>query len=201
MATHESDSHASDRPLRLDDGGPVSADDAREIRRLFDAHVEELTRYAYRYLKSIEESKDVVHDAFFRLWCHREEINPRAGARAYLYTTVRNLALDHLRRRGVEARWRGRVRESAGDDALIAPDDPDRDLAISELSSAVREAVAALPVRQREVLLLRWHRQADYDEIARTLGISPKTVSIHVGRAFVSLRKVLARFRRPDAAS
>jgi DNA-directed RNA polymerase specialized sigma24 family protein len=42
---------------------------------------------------------------------------------------------------------------------------------------------------------LRWHQQATYEEIAETLGISPRTVGIHIGRAIQRLRQVLAQVR------
>jgi RNA polymerase sigma factor (sigma-70 family) len=55
--------------------------------------------------------------------------------------------------------------------------------------------VDALPLRQRQVIQLRWHRQASYEQIAETLGISPRTVGIHIGRAIQRLRQVLAQVR------
>jgi RNA polymerase sigma-70 factor (ECF subfamily) len=76
----------------------------------------------------------------------------------------------------------------------VAPG-PDQELAARETAAAIERAVDALSRRQREVLLLRWHQQASYDEIAETLGISPKTVAIHVGRAIQRLRELLAQVR------
>ncbi len=42
---------------------------------------------------------------------------------------------------------------------------------------------------------MRWHQQASYEEIAETLGISPKTVGVHIGRAIQRLRELLAQVR------
>ena len=80
-----------------------------------------------------------------------------------------------------------------GGAALAA--DPHQEFAANETAAAIQRAVETLPRRQREVLLLRWQRQASYDEIAQTLGISPKTVAIHVGRAIQHLREMLAQVR------
>lgn len=196
MATFEPDPHEPLPPSPPGGGSAsVRAGDPLEFRQLFDAHFDELARYAYRYVQSIDEAKDLVHDAFLRLWRQRDDVDFRTSVRAYLFATVRNLAIDHLRRQRVEERWRGEVRQRTGAAAAAAPDDPERDLADGEIAAAVREAVAALPPRQQEVLLLRWHRHASYDEISQTLGISPKTVSIHVGRALAALREALAHLR------
>ena len=73
--------------------------------------------------------------------------------------------------------------------------DPDQEFTARETAAAIEQAVESLSRRQREVLLLRWHQQASYDEIAETLGISPKTVAIHVGRAIQRLRELLAQVR------
>ncbi len=174
---------------------------SRSTSALFDAHFEELARYAYRYVQSIDEAKDLVHDAFFRLWRQRGEVDFRTSVRAYLFATVRNLGVDHLRRRRVAERWRREAQQSVGAGPRVAPDDPDRDLARREIAAAVRQVVDTLPSRQREVLLLRWHRHASYDDIAQLLGISPKTVGIHLGRALAHLRNTLPHLLDPASPS
>jgi RNA polymerase sigma-70 factor (ECF subfamily) len=77
----------------------------------------------------------------------------------------------------------------------VMPADPDQEFAANEMATTIQRAVEALPRRQREVLLLRWQQQASYDEIAETLGISPKTVAVHLGRALERLRELLAQVR------
>lgn len=73
--------------------------------------------------------------------------------------------------------------------------DPDQELTDRETAAAIHQAVGTLPPRQRQVLLLRWQQQASYDEIAASLGISAKTVAVHLGRAIQRLREILAQAR------
>src|SRR6266508_2033316 len=76
------------------------------FRQLFEQRFEELYRFAYRYVHSSETAKDLVHEAFLRLWRQRAQVDLGAPtARSYLYTVVRYQALDHLRRRRVQERW------------------------------------------------------------------------------------------------
>ena len=167
------------------------------FRNLFELHFEELYRFAYRYVRSADTAKDLVHEAFLRLWRQRSQVQlGGATARSYLYTIVRYQALDHLRHRRVEERWRREYVAPLVTDqgAALAPD-PDQELTVREIAAAIQQAVEALPRRQREVLLLRWQQQASYDEIAKTLGISPKTVAIHIGKAIQRLRELLAQVR------
>jgi RNA polymerase sigma-19 factor, ECF subfamily len=187
-------------PPSTDVGQPDGGADSPEaiaLGRLFALHFEELYRFAYRYVRSVETAKDLVDEAFLRLWMHRSQVELGGrSARSYLYTTVRYQALDHLRRRSVEERWRMAYAAPAvsGEDAALARD-PDQELTDRETAAAIQQAVDTLPPRQRQVLLLRWQQQASYDQIAESLGISPKTVAVHVGRAIQRLREILAQAR------
>jgi RNA polymerase sigma-70 factor (ECF subfamily) len=182
------------RPGSTDQDGGA---DAAAFRRLFEQHFAELYRFAYRYVRAEETAQDLVHEGFLRLWRQRAQVDLGGpAARSYLYTIVRYQALDHLRHRRVEERW---LQEYAApavmqQGAVLAPG-PDQELAIRETAAVVRNAVDGLPLRQRQVIHLRWHEQASYEQIAEALGISPKTVGVHLGRAIQRLRQVLAQVR------
>jgi RNA polymerase sigma factor (sigma-70 family) len=173
--------------------GPAAA-----LKRLFELHSVELYRFAYRYVRSSEVAKDLVHEAFLRLWCQRSSVD-LAGptARSYLHTIVRYQALDHLRRRRIEERWRDEYAAPAmlGQGPVLSGGGPEQDLAAKEIAQAIGRAVRALPRRQQQVLLLRWQHQASYEDIAVTLGISPKTVGVHFTRGIQRLRELLAKMR------
>jgi RNA polymerase sigma-70 factor (ECF subfamily) len=162
------------------------------FRRLFDLHFAEIFRYVYRHVHSAEEAKDLVHDAFLRIWQKRDEVDLAGpSARSFLYTIARYRCLDHLRHRRIEERCQ---HESAMPEEAEAPD-PQEELTSQETAAAIQRAVDSLPPRQREILQLRWQRQASYDKIAQALGISPKTVAVHISRALQHLREMLADVR------
>jgi RNA polymerase sigma-70 factor (family 1) len=177
---------------------PVDAARGAAFQRLFELRFAELYRFAYGYVRSAESAKDLVHEAFLRLWRQRSQVDLAGpNTRSYLFTIVRYQALDHLRRQRIEERWRqeyaGPIMADGG--AVLVPRGPDQDLTDKEIRGAIGKAVNELPRRQQQVLLLRWQRQASYEEIAETLGISPKTVAVHIARAIQRLRELLAQVR------
>ena len=166
--------------------------DAGAFRELFESCFEPLRRYAYRMLRSREEAEDVVHDVFLRVWRQRDRLEPACSLRAYLFAAARNRALDRLRRRRMEEGWSDAEAASATGEQADAEANADAALEIEETADAIRRAVEALPLRQRQVITLRWRRQMSYAEIAAELKIAEKTVGIHVGRALRRLRAMLA---------
>jgi RNA polymerase sigma-19 factor, ECF subfamily len=170
----------------------LGAGDVEAFRHLFDVYFDRLYRYALRYLRAPEEAKDLVHDVFLQMWRHRRRIGLERDLRSYLYASVRNHALDRLKHRRVEDRFiERRAAALAGEDPATDSTDAARDLESRELAASIQQAIDSLPRRQREVLQLRWQRHLSYEDVAKELNISPKTVAVHLSRALEHLREML----------
>jgi len=121
------------------------------------------------------------------LWRRRESLEGESSPQAYLFQSTRNRALNHLRHERVEKRGQpfatGRSEIDAPAPALLVEE---------EIQVALRDAVAALPGRCREVFQLSRSQGLKYLEIADLLGISVKTVEAQMGRALRLLREELA---------
>jgi len=171
------------------DGGPG---DSPTFRELFDAHADALRRYARRFVRSREAAEDLVQEVFFRLWRGWERVELGPGIRAYLYVATRSRALNYLRREETEARARVLAfpRGGAGEEPALPPD-ADRKLDADEITRAIGQVLDSMPKRQREVAALRLRHQLSTAAIAQRLGISPRTVEVHIARATKALREQL----------
>lgn len=169
--------------------------DAAAFAALFRRYYDALCVFAEGYVRSPDDAEEVVEEVFVRLWERREHLDVRVSVKAYLYSATKNQALNHLRRAATEERWVERVSRS-GDVPGLGQPAPDivEALYATDLARAVDEAIPQLSERCRQVFLLHRRHGLTYAEIAEALGISPKTVENHLGRALKELRSLLARF-------
>lgn len=175
--------------LRRGDGGALAV--------LLERHGPPLFRFVFRLSGSREEAEEVVQDAFLRLYERppepRETSDPNLGG--WLRVVAARIAFNV--RRGEQRR---RQREGALAAAAVAHEsapeieDPSLTAERAEERQHVRLALAALPERQRRLLLLR-HSGLRYAEIAAALGVSPGSVGALLSRAERSFRAAYAKER------
>lgn len=150
---------------------------------LYDAHYAILVRVAVLLVHDREGAEDIVQDAFVDMCRRWPRLRDRERAAGYLRTAVVNRSRSVLRHRKVVDRHRP---ESAG----TTPGADDVVLTRSRHES-VLDALADLPRRQREVLVLRYYLDLSESEIATTLGISTGSVKTHASRGAATLRDTL----------
>lgn len=168
-------------------GGPIMTDPAQKtFMHLFVDSQRALRRYVRQLVKSPEATEDIVQEAFLRTYEKAEQVEV---PRAFLFSTARNLAFDVARHK------RTRKTDLMGDfDALnvVTPEESVESLLMAdEQSRMLREAMERLTPQCRAVFALRIFHSCSYKEIARRLGISPKTVESHIARALRESHKFL----------
>jgi RNA polymerase sigma-70 factor (ECF subfamily) len=147
---------------------------------LFERFYSELYGLVYRVLGERMETEDVLQDAFLKLADeHALQERPDAEVGAWLRRVGLNVAFNKLRG---ERRERARLERAARLEPAAASPDPEEDEERQQEQAAVRRALAELPERQRECLLLR-HSGYSYAEIAATLDIAIGSVGVLLSRA------------------
>jgi RNA polymerase sigma-70 factor, ECF subfamily len=160
---------------------PLRQGDSAAFESLFRAFAPGLCTFVARYVDSRSVAEDLVQDLFLTLWRKREEIRIDGTVDLYLYGAARNRALNYLRHQRVEERFRTAVL-----------DRPDSHLALREGEILelleVQEAIDSLPARCRLIFSMHHQQGLTYADIARSLGLSIKTVETQMGRALKALR-------------
>lgn len=165
--------------------------DRGSFRELYERHEGRVYAYLWRLLGDRGQAEDLRQEAFVRLWAAREDWEDSGSVAGYLIRVARNLALNTQRHEQVAHRWRVLV----SSDPAPTPPPPDLVLAQENLAARIYAAIEALPERPREVFILKRDAGLSYREIAEQLGISPKTVEVHMSRAYKLLREALAGLR------
>jgi RNA polymerase sigma-70 factor (ECF subfamily) len=152
-------------------------------------------RFLFVSLHDRDAAETLTQDCFLKAYRHRERFRGDASVKTWLMQIAVNLARDWGRNRRLQF-WK---RTSSGkvdlsDVRQWVPDlqsSPEEQTLNKELVRAVWSAAAALPERQRTVLLLRFVEEMDLLEIARATGMKEGTVKTHLFRALHSVRERL----------
>ncbi|MSU51256.1 MAG: sigma-70 family RNA polymerase sigma factor [Opitutus sp.] len=140
-------------------------------------HEPALRAYLSKRFPALPDHDDLVQETYIRtLRAHEGGRVP--CARAFLFTTARNAAIDLFRRR------LGHTHEEISEFTALPLLDEAPDIAEgaerAQRLEVLLEAILALPERCRQVMMLRHLDGLAYKEIAGRLGISPETVKVHM---------------------
>ena len=144
-----------------------------------------LGMYALHIVDNADEAEDLVQDAFMKAWLYIERGSEVDNFSSFMYRTVRNVCLTHLRNR-----------HETVDESFIS------DVGEDEIDTSIRDAkiwkaIDNLPEKCRNVFLMSKRDGLSNEEIADELGISIKTVKNQLTKAFGRLREALSDGHKP----
>ena len=151
-----------------------------------------LTGFCAKLVADQRVAEELAQDVLLAVWRVRRDYRPEKPFRVFLFTIASNRCRNHARswRRGL--RWFGRRGDAEALDELPALDAGQLDRVLTqERQRRVRVALAALPARAREVLLLRFEQDLAHAEIAQITGRPEATVRSQVFHALRKLQRVL----------
>jgi RNA polymerase sigma-70 factor (ECF subfamily) len=176
--------------VALDPGGDeelvirARAGDRDSYEMLFRRHRERVARTSFLLVRDRHLAQDVTQEAFLIGWRDLRRLRTPDHFRAW----VTGIAVNLARRRGVGIRLipgRPAVPLEGG------PERADQTVTDADLDISVREAVAALPVRLREAVVLRFYGGFSEAEMSSALGIPAGTVKSRLARARARLAGLL----------
>ena len=168
--------------------GPAGQAYPADLAAVFRQHHAELVRLALLLVGDQATAEDVVQDVFARMHARQRQGPAGDGLLAYVRAAVLNGCRSQLRRRAVARRFAHRGLTPPGRDTEASAE---QQLIRSEERAQVLAALAGLPPRRREVLVLRYYLGLSEAEIARVLGISAGTVKSTAARGLTALARQL----------
>ena len=148
--------------------------------KLFQKYYASLLAFTVSYIRNEEEAADIVQTAFVRLWEKGEFYREEPVLKSFLFTSAKNLTLDALKHKKVQAAFNNATAESYKDienelmmEALREFNTCEKE---EDVSLKVKKLVMNLPFSDRRIFVLSKYNNLTNQEIADLLGISVKTV-------------------------
>ena len=157
----------------------------RAFDTVFLRYYPALCAYARQFLNA-EDARDIVQNLMVWLWENHEMLVIESTLRSYLFSAVRNSCLTELHKKEIRRKAHHQIHQKL--QHLF--DDPDFYVA-DELATKIEAAVEALPETYRDAFVKNRFEQKTYNEIARELGVSAKTVDYRISQALKQLRVAL----------
>lgn len=165
--------------------------DEQAFELLFRKYFARLCAFSNKFLNDPEEAKEVVQEAFMKIWESSEDIDPEESLKAYIFKITRNLSINKLRKRKIVSRYTEIYKivyidnyELSGLESLLG----------KELEENVAHSVNNMPEQCRKIYELNRIEGLKYREIAELLNISVKTVEAQMSKALRSLRADLSEY-------
>jgi RNA polymerase sigma-70 factor (ECF subfamily) len=136
-------------------------------------------------VKSEDMARELLQEAFLRIWEKRAYIDPKKSFRSYLFQITENLAYDFFRRVAMDKKLLNHMISIATE----SYDEVNDLLARKEYSDLLQSAIEALPPKRRQIFRLCKLDGKSYEETSRLLGISISTISDHIVKATRSIRR------------
>lgn len=158
----------------------------QQFEQLFREHYQTLCFYANIVTKDMEAAEDIVQDVFVKCWDAVKADTLEIQQEHYLYRSVKNAALNHLKSQKVRKNYADKygathVEAEEAKDLLVA----------TETRERIMNAIDQLPPQCRKVFLLCVLEDKSYKEAAAQLEISVNTVKTQMTKAFSTLRPQL----------
>jgi len=156
---------------------------------LFNKYRDRLYRFAFSLLKNSEDSKEIVQEAFFRIWKKRKEIDTTKSFKSFLFSVSYNLIVDQLRLRLKDQEYRKFLEAYFKSQKFELTNNDDYDKIVAQ----IRHAVDELPPRRKQIYMLSRQVGLSHKEIAGRMGITVKTVENQITLALKHLKKSLGK--------
>jgi len=163
--------------------------------RLIDNYKNMVYNLAYRMSNNSHEAEDISQEAFLRAYQSLARFNPSYKFSTWLYQITLNIIRDRFKKK--ELNYVSLDAPIETDDSEFYPqpansiNNPEQIIAQKEDVQAIQQAILSLPLKYREVLVLRHLQDLSYIEIANILKIPSGTVKVRLYRAREQLKKIL----------
>jgi RNA polymerase sigma-70 factor (ECF subfamily) len=164
----------------------IKKGDEKAFEMLYKSFFSMLCMFSYRYVKKTDIAEEIVQDVFFHIWEKRNQFELTTSFKSYLYKSVHNNSLKHLRHQKIVLAYENSTTFSGSEKVT-----GQNFLEESEVYQILHGVIDELPDRTRDIFQLNRFKGLKYQQIADHLQISVKTVEAHMSSVLKILRNKL----------
>lgn len=153
----------------------------KDYNHCVDDYADGVYRFIIKHMRVEDRAKDVVQDAFMKMWEKREEIKAEK-AKSYLFTTAYHCMIDIIRREK-------KIQYKEELPQIMSPNTANP----HDLQELLQKALEKLPEIQKTAILLRDYEGYSYEEIGEICNLNPSQVKVYIYRARLSMKKFIGK--------
>jgi len=157
---------------------------AADYNKCVDEHADGLYRFILKNMKDEDEARDIVQDAFEKMWRNHENVEA-AKSKSYLFTTGYHTMIDRIRKM-----------KKMSDFTEVNEESLFHNEQYSDAKKIINEAVNLLPDIQKAVITLRDFEDYSYAEIGAITKLSESQVKVYIYRARLFLKEYIGSMER-----
>jgi len=171
------------------------AGDQAAYKALIKRYKIPVSQIVFKIIGDKREVEDLTQEVFIKAFQHLTDFKFGNQFASWLFKIANNHCLDHIRKKKLQIYSMRELRFSDEDETEFEiPDstyEPDLQMLREQKSKLIRNAIDSLPMKYREVIILRHQEEMSYEEIARKMNLPVNTIKVHLYRAREMLYKYL----------
>jgi len=145
----------------------------------------DILNISYRYLANMEDAKDALQVSLLKIHGGLKYFKGASKLSTWIYRISINTSLDYLRSRRSIFNLGVRYKSEANNESACLREELD----LKDKKELIRKEISGLPLRQKNVFILKHYEGLTIEEISSTIGCSESAVKTHLKRAVERLRK------------
>lgn len=162
-------------------------DNLRAYDQLFERYFGKLYHFSLNYVKNAAVAEELVMDLMFNIWKKRKDLEINGEFSAYLFTAMKNVMFNHLRKKELLTTDISFLPEQAATAGHLA----DHHLQYKELEQVYQLKLSQLSPQRRKIFKLSREEQMTYPQIAESMNLSVNTIKTQMLVSLKYLRESL----------
>ena len=167
----------------------IAESDQSAFSTIFRAYYKDLVMFAFTFSKDSDNAEEAVQAVFVRLWENRQKLKLHGSLKSYLLKSVQNYCLDEIRRRTVREQFANEM-----DIQSLYVNETEDYILYTDLLNQLDHLLAQMPDEVAQAFRLNRFDGFKYQEIAKQLNVSVRTVESRISKALKTLHNALKIF-------